>query len=128
MNQEFIARIEDAALNAWPSPRQMVYDGWLLRFTGGESKRVNSVNIRYASSLPLSEKIAFCESSLKPDAVNGPYAGLFQFCSSTWISNRKALGLNPNPFLRYNAEEAVKTAAFKIARDGTGAWPVCGSI
>jgi len=61
MNQEFIAQIEDAALNAWPSPRQMVYDGWLLRFTGGESKRVNSVNIRYASSLPLSEKIAFCE-------------------------------------------------------------------
>jgi len=61
MEQELLVRIEDAALNAWPSPRQMVYDGWLLRFTGGPSKRVNSVNVRYPSKLPLAEKITFCE-------------------------------------------------------------------
>ncbi len=61
MDPHQMERIEDAALNAWPSPRQMVYDGWYLRFTGGPSKRVNSVNIRYPSSLSLSEKIRFCE-------------------------------------------------------------------
>jgi hypothetical protein len=37
------------------------------------------------------------------------------------------MGLNPDPELRFNAEEAIKTTAYKISRDGTGAWPVCGS-
>ena len=49
-------------MNAWPAPRQMLYDGWLLRFTGGKSKRVNSVNMLYASTKPLAEKIQTCES------------------------------------------------------------------
>lgn len=62
MDLDLIARMEEAALNAWPSPRQMVYDGWLLRFTGGPSKRVNAANVRYPSTLPLGEKIRFCES------------------------------------------------------------------
>lgn len=57
-----IHQIEEAALNAWPSPRQMVYDGWLLRFTDGPSKRVNSANVLYPSSLPLPEKIEYCEA------------------------------------------------------------------
>ncbi len=61
MDTHLIGQIEDAALNAWPSPKQLVYDGWLLRFTGGPSKRVNSVNVRYPSALPLAQKIRHCE-------------------------------------------------------------------
>ena len=56
-----LLKIEEAALNAWPAPLQMLYDGWVLRFTGGHSKRVNSVNPLYASRLPLDEKIKTCE-------------------------------------------------------------------
>lgn len=62
MNYETLIRIEEAALNAWPAPRQMLYDGWVLRFTGGNSKRVNSVNVFGASRLPFNEKIQFCEA------------------------------------------------------------------
>lgn len=62
LERAFLEQIEEAALNAWPSTRQILYDGWVLRFTGGESKRVNSVNVRHDSSLPLPEKITFCES------------------------------------------------------------------
>lgn len=68
-----------------------------------------------------------CESGYNPSAVSpsGSFAGLFQFMSSTWSSNRNAMGLDPNPALRTNAEEAIKTAAFKMGRDGYGAWPAC---
>jgi len=57
-----LTKIEEATINAWPAPRQMVYDGWLLRFTGGPSKRVNSVNFLFPSTKPLAEKIQTCES------------------------------------------------------------------
>ena len=81
---------------------------------------------QYQVASGLLKKIARCESSFNPRAVNGPYGGMFQFLASTWQSNRRAMGLDPNPSLRFNPEEAIKTTAFKISRDGTGAWPVCG--
>ncbi|MFC1711258.1 transglycosylase family protein [Patescibacteria group bacterium] len=81
---------------------------------------------QYGVSKEVMKKIAKCESGFRPEAVNGPYAGMYQFVTSTWVSNRNTMGLDPDPNLRFNAEEAIKTTAFKIARDGTGAWPVCG--
>jgi len=80
----------------------------------------------YGVSKEVLKKIAFCESGYNPEAINGPFAGMYQFLASTWISNRNAMGLDPNPDLRFNTEEAIRTTAFKISRDGTGAWPVCG--
>jgi N-acetylglutamate synthase len=54
-------RIEEAALNSWPALQQMLFDGWVIRFAGGYTKRANSVTPVYLSELPLLEKIAFCE-------------------------------------------------------------------
>jgi len=62
MEYDLLERIEEAALSAWQAPRQMLYDGWLLRFADSYTKRANSVNVRYPSRLPLDEKIAYCEA------------------------------------------------------------------
>lgn len=70
--------------------------------------------------------IAKCESGFRSDAVNGQYAGIFQFHPSTWQSNRRAMGMDDSTSLRFDANEAAKTAAFKMSRDGFGAWPECG--
>ncbi len=69
--------------------------------------------------------IARCESSLRAHAINGPFGGIYQFLASTWSSNRKLMGLDPDPRLRFNATESARTAAFKMSRDGFGAWPAC---
>jgi len=80
----------------------------------------------YGLNKEMMKKIANCESHFNSQAVNGPYMGMYQFLASTWQSNRRAMGLDPDPNLRFNAEESIKTTAYKISRDGAGAWPVCG--
>ncbi|MBN1978012.1 MAG: GNAT family N-acetyltransferase [Anaerolineae bacterium] len=55
-------RIEEAGLNAWPALQQMLYDGWVLRFSKGYTKRANSANALYPSAIDTREKVAFCEA------------------------------------------------------------------
>ena len=54
-------RLERIAMRAWPCFETIEYDGWVLRFADGYTKRANSVNPHFGSSLPLAEKIATCE-------------------------------------------------------------------
>ncbi|HEX5724297.1 MAG TPA: GNAT family N-acetyltransferase [Longimicrobiaceae bacterium] len=62
-------RVEEASLNAWPGLRQLLLDGWLLRFSRGYTKRANSVSPVYASTLPLAEKVALCEERFRADGL-----------------------------------------------------------
>lgn len=57
--------IEEASLNAWPALQQMLYDGWVLRFARGYTRRANSINGVYPGTLPVSEKIKHCERVYK---------------------------------------------------------------
>jgi hypothetical protein len=54
-------RVEEAGLNALSTTQQLFYDGWLLRLSAGKARRARSVNPHFGSSLPLDEKIAYCE-------------------------------------------------------------------
>ena len=56
-----IKTIEDLSLNAWPSHQIQIYDGWLLRFSYFYTHRTNSVEQIGPSTLPVAEKIAYCE-------------------------------------------------------------------
>lgn len=57
-----LARVEEIGLNALQTQRQLFYDGWLLRVSHGKAKRARSVNAHFGSTLPLPQKIAYCES------------------------------------------------------------------
>ena len=57
-----IKLIEDLSLNAWPSHQIQFYDGWVLRFSYFYTHRTNSVEQLGPSSLPLDEKIFYCEN------------------------------------------------------------------
>ena len=56
-----IRRFEEISNNAWPALQTVQYDGWILRFANGVTKRSNSVNLLYPSTLDPEEKIDFCE-------------------------------------------------------------------
>ncbi|MEI7663266.1 MAG: GNAT family N-acetyltransferase [Bacteroidota bacterium] len=57
----FVRRLEEISNNAWPALQTVQYDGWILRFADGVTKRSNSVNLLYPSSLDPEEKISYCE-------------------------------------------------------------------
>lgn len=56
-----IKTIEDLSLNAWPSHQMQVYDGWIIRFSHFYTHRTNSVEELGLSTLPLEDKIQYCE-------------------------------------------------------------------
>lgn len=54
-----IRQIEEISLNAWPALQTIHYDGWILRFAYGVTKRSNSVSLIYESTLNVDAKIDF---------------------------------------------------------------------
>jgi N-acetylglutamate synthase len=61
VDEHLIRRLEECSLNAWPALQTIVYDGWLLRFADGYTRRANSVYALHPSSINLFEKLAHCE-------------------------------------------------------------------
>ncbi|HEX9392027.1 MAG TPA: GNAT family N-acetyltransferase [Usitatibacteraceae bacterium] len=59
---EVARRFEELTLNTAPAVHQYIYDGWVLRASGGDTRRSNTVTAIYPGTLPLPEKIDFCEA------------------------------------------------------------------
>jgi len=57
-----LRRLEEIALNASGPSNPRFFDGWLLGFTPGKSKRVRSVNPFFGSTLPLETKFDTCKA------------------------------------------------------------------
>lgn len=56
-----IRTLEEISLNALPALKTVYFDGWVLRFANGYSRRANSVNPIYDSKVAVDEKIRRCE-------------------------------------------------------------------
>src|SRR5215831_15719345 len=54
-------RVEETCLNAWPALRQVLLNGWVLRFSEGLTRRANSVNPLRGIRETGSDLIAACE-------------------------------------------------------------------
>lgn len=65
MNMKRMLRLEEISLNGWPALQTVLYDGWLLRFADGYTKRSNSISPIYGSDLELDGKIAYCEQQYR---------------------------------------------------------------
>lgn len=98
-----------------PQPMAQDLDGWFTTYSN-----------QYHIDRQKLWKIAACESNLNTNARNGDYGGLYQFAAQTWQTTRTAMGLDTNPDLRFNPQESIRTAAYKMSVAGFGSWPNCG--
>jgi ribosomal protein S18 acetylase RimI-like enzyme len=65
-----IRTFEELGLNAWPSLQTVVYDGWILRFAHGYTRRANSINPLYPFTLNAADKIKTCEELYRGRGLN----------------------------------------------------------
>lgn len=57
-----IRMYEEMSFNSHPSLKADYYDGWILKYSNGYTKRANSVGAIYESTIALDEKIDYCEN------------------------------------------------------------------
>ncbi len=56
-----LRELEELSFRTLPALDEECYDGWVLRWSRGGSRRANSVNALGPSTYPLAEKIGHCE-------------------------------------------------------------------
>ncbi len=85
----------------------------------------NKYSAEYSVDKELLKRIARCESGFNNNAENSGYVGMYQFADQSWQTVRRTMNMDPNPDLRRNAQEAIRTAAFMISHGQQSAWPNC---
>ncbi len=118
-------KLSENLLSANFAPLELKKALKVLSATSDLESLFDKYSSEYSVDKNLLKKIANCESHFNSTSRNGDYGGMFQFSSGTWSGTRAQMGQDGNTDLRFSAEEAIKTAAFKISRGGSGAWPTC---
>lgn len=68
-----ITMYEELSMNAFPAIKTQLHDGWILRFANGYTNRANSVNPLYHETLPVEEKLGFCEDIYSSEGLPTVY-------------------------------------------------------
>ena len=89
--------IETAGANAWPALNQEYFDGWIMRFSNGYTKRANSIYITHPSTLALDTKLEVCRR---------------KYAASTLPTIFRITTISPEPELDYY----LKNQSYRRAR------------
>lgn len=111
-----LARIEEAGLNAAQPPEQLLFDGWLLRFSPGKARRARSVQALAAGHLPLDAKLAVVRNWYAQRALP-PLVRVTPFSQPTGLDH----ALEARGWLAFETT-AVMTVPLKPAAVSTS-WP-----
>ncbi|CAM4379034.1 GNAT family N-acetyltransferase [Paenibacillus alkaliterrae] len=65
--------IEELSLNNWQPLSTLLYDGWVMRFSDGYTKRANSINPIHISTYDLNLKIQECEKIYSSNNLRTTY-------------------------------------------------------
>jgi len=117
LNQTLL--LEELSLNAHPAYQSIHYDGWILRFTDGFTRRANSVQTLYKSMLPIDEKIDYCEAQYASRGLRT----VFKLTGSHHPANLEA-ALEKRGY-EFDCETRVQTASLNAMPPPEGeAWAV----
>lgn len=111
--RNIILTLEQLSMNAWPSLQTMLYDGWVLRFAQGVTRRSNSVNPIFGSSLNIENKISFCENLYNQQNL----PTIFKLTSNIYPSNLDEILINKG--YKKDAETSVQTCDLTQAQFDT---------
>ena len=118
--------LAEEVMEATPSPTPSPVPLAVTLYTSQEIyELVEKFAAEYGVSPHVLRHVAVCESGFNPEAVNGPHGGLYQFGSVTWEKYRGKMGEDADSRLRFDAQAAVKTAAYVFSLDSQGIWPNC---
>jgi len=107
---QHIQTIEELTLNAWPALQQVIYDGWVIRFANGYTRRSNSVTPLSTGTIDVRDKVRFCQefyrskglptvfkltSASQPPGLDAALAGAGFHSTSGAIIKTAQLGLIP---------------------------------
>jgi N-acetylglutamate synthase len=65
--------MEEVSMNALPALQTLLFDGWVLRFAEGYTRRANSVSPLYPSARGIDEKIDACEELYRHKGLNSTF-------------------------------------------------------
>jgi ribosomal protein S18 acetylase RimI-like enzyme len=117
-------RIEEAGLNACPALQQMLYDGWVLRFSKGYTKRANSANALYPSSIDTQEKVPFCEAQYRRRSLTSIFR-ITPFAPADLDGILEARGyerIDTTLVLRLDLGQSVPTLSQHVHETSLGEW------